>query len=43
MMIDGSIKRIFEFKSKISEPGEFDPERLITLKDRIQKLNQNLN
>ena len=43
MMIDRSIKRIFEFKSKISEPGEFDPERLITLKDRIQKLNQNLN
>ena len=43
MMIDRSIRRIFEFKSKISEPKTLDPDRLIALRDRIQKLNQNLN
>ena len=42
-LLDESIQRIFELKSKLVEPPIFDGERLAHVNDRIQKLNQHLN
>ena len=42
-MIDRSVQRIFQLKTKIAEPPAFEVSRLETIKERIKNLNQHLN
>ena len=42
-MLDRSVQRVLELKSKLVEPPAFDGARLANVNDRIKKLNQHLN
>ena len=42
-MLDRSVQRIFELKSRIAEPHPFDMNRIDSINERIKHLNKHLN
>lgn len=43
MMLDRSVKRIFDLKARIADPEAFELDRLEVINERIKSLNQHLN